>query len=130
MNTIQKVENPNGRPEPTYSGPTYAPSVDIIDLPNEMQLVADVPGANADGIDVHFDRGLLTIHARIEPRRDPEASYLLREYGVGDFHRTFEIGDVIDSNAIHAEVASGVLTVHLPKREAAKTRRIKVKSAS
>jgi len=115
--------------ERTRSTPTYIPVVDIIEKRDEMVLLADVPGAKADQIDLNYDKGLLTIHARVEPRQNPERTeYLLQEYGVGDFARTFEVGEGVDQSKIEAEVKDGLLMLHLPKSEAFKPRKIAVKA--
>jgi HSP20 family protein len=55
-------------------------------------------------------------------------NYLLREYGVGDFRRTFQIGEGIDAAKIAAELREGVLTVHLPKAPELMPRKIAVKA--
>jgi HSP20 family protein len=90
---------------------------------------ADTPGAIADAIDIRYEDGVLTIHGRV-PSRSPEGRrLLLQEYGVGDFHRSFRLGDRIDASGISAEYVEGVLTVHLPKVEAARPRRIEVRPA-
>ena len=47
---------------------------------------------------------------------------------MGDFYRTFTIGESIDDAKISAELDRGVLTLHLPKTDAVKPRRINVKS--
>ncbi|HVP13051.1 MAG TPA: Hsp20/alpha crystallin family protein [Phycisphaerae bacterium] len=115
--------------ERTRSAPTYIPVVDIIERRDELMMLADMPGARAEHIDINYDKGLLTIHARVEPRQNPQQTeYLLQEYGVGDFHRTFEVGEGIDPNKIEAEVKNGLLTLHLPKSEAFKPRKIAVKT--
>lgn len=126
--TIEKVETTRLEPERTRGGQCFVPSVDIIENGQKYLVLADVPGATAESIDVNYERGLLTIHARVEPRQPAErVGHLLREYGVGDFYRSFEIGEGIDASGIQAEVANGVLTLHLPKAESAKLRRISVK---
>ncbi len=56
------------------------------------------------------------------------SAYLLREYGVGDFYRTFRVSEQIDASRIEAEYADGVLKLHLPKVEAVKPRKITVKA--
>jgi HSP20 family molecular chaperone IbpA len=127
-NDMQKCEV-TSQPERTRSGRAYVPVVDIVERNDELLLLADVPGASADGIDIDFERGQLTISARVEPRQNADTSYVLREYGVGDFVRTFQIGESVDASKIEAEVSGGVLTVHLPKAEAAKTRKIEVRSS-
>ena len=115
--------------ERTRNTPTYIPVVDIIEKRDELMLLADVAGAKAENIDINYDKGLLTIQARVEPRQNLEKTeYLLQEYGVGDFSRTFEVGEGIDPNKIVAEVKDGLLTLHLPKSEAFKPRKITVKT--
>jgi HSP20 family protein len=64
----------------------------------------------------------------VEPRRE-KINFLYGEYGIGDFFRTFTIGETIDADKISAELKDGVLTLHLPKTEAVKPRRIEVQSS-
>ena len=61
-------------------------------------------------------------------RQRPEASGdLLWEHEVGDFFRAFRITETVDGSKIWAELKHGVLTLHLPKVEAAKPRKITVR---
>jgi len=128
-----QIEKHTGELSPTQPAPRrrrYAPAVDIIEKPDELLLIADVPGVEADGIDVEFDRGSLTIDAKVKPRYDEaELNFLRHEYGVGDYHRCFEVSEQIDAEKINATVEGGVLTVHLPKAESVKPRKIAVKNA-
>lgn len=125
--TIEKPETPVTRADPTRQGQLYLPSVDILEDRDELLLIADVPGATSEHIDIRFENGELTLHARVEPRTAAEpVRDVWREYGVGDFHRSFQLGESIDNAKIHAEVKDGVLTVHLPKTEAIKPRKIAV----
>jgi HSP20 family protein len=104
----------------------YRPRVDILETAEELTVVADVSGVESDAIDVDFDDGVLTIQGKVEPRYGEKTSFLLNEYGLGDFYRTFRISDQINVGGIHAECAGGVLRVHLPKAESAKPRKIAV----
>ena len=90
--------------EPTRSGCFYRPNVDILENDDELVVLADVPGAKPDEIDVKFEDGVLTVHARVEPRQDEDTEYLLHEYGVGDYCRTFQVGETVDADKIKAEV--------------------------
>jgi HSP20 family protein len=112
--------------ELTRGGRYYLPNCDILEQNDELLVVADVPGAKSDQISVAFEDGNLTIHARVEPRQPDDQEYLLREYGFGDYYRTFSVSETIDASKITAECADGVLTLHLPKAEALKPRKIAV----
>ena len=116
------------RAERTQNDRHYRPNVDIRESSEELTVHADVPGVKADDVDISFEDGTLTIHGKVNKRTPEDANYALNEYGVGDFHRTFQVGEKIDADKISAECADGVLTLHLPKAEAAKPRKIAVQT--
>jgi HSP20 family protein len=126
---LQKRESASLEPETTRNGNVYVPLVDILESENDLLLVADVPGATPNDVDVSYERGLLTLHARVAPRDHREGRMLLQEYGVGNFARSFQIGEGIDSENVSADLKDGVLTLRLPKAPAARRRKIAVKSA-
>jgi HSP20 family molecular chaperone IbpA len=89
--------------------------------------LANVPGAKS-AIEVNFKDSTLEIWAAMYPGT-ATARRALQEYGVGDYCRSFQISEVIDAGKISADYADGVLTLHLPKTEAVKPRKIAVASA-
>jgi HSP20 family protein len=106
----------------------FSPAVDIVEAQDGFTLTADVPGATADGINVQFDCGVLTIEAAVRARNEnPKTNFLFQEYGVGNYRRTFEINESIDAEKITAKVDNGVLTVSLPKEPKVQPKRIAVK---
>ena len=105
----------------------YRPSVDIIEKADEFIVQADVPGVTGKDVDIQFERGVLMLYAKVAAREPAGAKVLARGYGVGDFAREFRIGEGIDMSRVTAECANGVLTLRLPKAEAAKPRKIEVK---
>lgn len=116
-------------PESTRSVRTFVPNVDIVEQGEELLVVADMPGAKAEDININCEQGVLSIHGRVDARQDPENThYLLNEYQVGDFHRSFRLGERIDTDKIDAQLHNGVLKVRLPKTSAAKPRTIAVKA--
>jgi HSP20 family protein len=115
--------------ERTRSGRCYRPEVDILEQQDELLVLADVPGAERNAIDVKFEDGTLEIYAAVAPRQDNGRTCLLQEYGVGDYYRSFQVSEAIDAGKISAEYADGVLTLHLPKAEAIKPRKIAVSGA-
>ncbi len=114
--------------ERTRSRPYFYPNVDIIETADELTVLADMPGMRPDDVDIQFENGTLTIHGTVHDRQPEGTSYLRREYGVGDFYRTFQVSELIDASKINAAYENGVLTLHLPKAEAAKPRKITVTS--
>lgn len=123
-NALQRRETTTPkRTERTYGPPMFSPNVDILENAEELTLVADMPGVTPDGIDIQYEQGELSIRGRVAPRAE-QPNFLLNEYGVGDFYRVFQLGEGVDNERISAEIANGVLTVHLPKVERMKPRKI------
>ncbi len=112
--------------EMTRSKASYSPSVDIWENDQEIVLYCDMPGVEEDQLDIQFENRELTLHGKVT-RRHEGATFVGAEYGIGDYYRAFTIGDAIDSSKISAELKNGVVTVHLPKVEAIKPRKIPVK---
>lgn len=127
---VKKEEQPAevATVERTRSGHTYSPRFDIWEAEEELILYGDLPGVSPENLDIQFENRELTIHGKVEPRH-ADINFLYGEYGIGDFYRTFTIGEAIDAEKISAELKNGVLTLHLPKTEAVKPRRIEVKSS-
>jgi HSP20 family protein len=113
------------------TGWTYRPNVDIFDTSEAIVLQADMPGADNERIEVSFEAGVLSIEAPVTPRTRPaSARTLVQEYGIGDFHRRFEVDHTaIDTQNVSAEYRDGVLTVHLPKAQQARRQRVPVKAS-
>ena len=127
-NVITKPASEVTTAEHTRNGRFYRPNVDILEQTDELQVLADLPGAKSDQIDIKFENGVLTLHAAVPARQGEDQQYLLHEYGVGDYYRTFQISEAIDPGRITAEYANGVLTLHLPKAESTKPRKITIKT--
>lgn len=105
----------------------YSPRVDIVETKDELLLYADLPGVAREDLDIRYEDRQLVIEGKVAERQEA-SPFLQREYGIGDFHRTFAIGERVDTGRIQAELHDGVLVVHLPKTEAVKPRRIEVRA--
>jgi len=113
--------------ERTHEGTMFTPRFDIWENDSELLLQGDLPGVDPKDLDIRFEKHELTIHGHVEPRH-AERRALYGEYDVGDFYRSFAIGETIDTTKISAEMKHGVLTLHLPKTDAVRPRRIAVKA--
>ena len=84
------------------------PRVDIYESGQGLTLVADVPGARADALDISLERRELTIHAGVEENPPDGMSPLYREYQVGDYERRFPLAGDVDADKIDASLNNGV----------------------
>jgi HSP20 family molecular chaperone IbpA len=119
----QKVE-PSG--ERTRPAACFQPAVDISESPEELVVVADMPGVGQDGVEIEVEGNQLTLEGHVRPKDYEGLKPLHVEYAIGDYYRRFTLGDAIDRDAIKGEMRDGVLTLHLPKAKQARVRRIPV----
>ncbi|MFN4259155.1 MAG: Hsp20/alpha crystallin family protein [Gemmataceae bacterium] len=125
-NVATKERSPSSA-EHTRGGFYFTPRVDIYETPTELVLYADMPGVRPDHIDLRYEKGELLLRGRL-PQAQRSGECVRAEYDEGDFYRVFAIDESIDSSKIEAECKNGVLTVHLPKVEAARPRQITIKA--
>jgi HSP20 family protein len=123
VTTTQTTPAPAAEPAPTFQ-----PNVDVCDRGAEVVLVADIPGARTDGIDVTFEDGVLAVQAAVPPRELPGRS-LRQEYGIGNYRRSFRLGDGFDASLITADYRKGVLTIRVPRLAAVRPRKVEVRTA-
>ena len=101
------------------------PPVDIYELPERLVVTADVPGVSQNDLDVRVDNNILTIQGRARHAVTDASTH--REYELVNVFRQFELTDTIDQTKISADLKHGVLTLVLPKAEAARPRQISVR---
>jgi len=114
--------------ESTRNVPVFIPAVDIYETERALTLVADMPGVPIEGVDIDLDGETLTIRGTV-PKAESNGGVLLREYTAGDYYRQFTLSNVIDREKIRASIQNGVLELVLPKAEAAKPRKIAVRTS-
>lgn len=108
------------------------PSVDVAEADKAYTITAELPGLSAGDVDVSVANGSLIIKGEKQSeKKTEEKNYYLSERSYGAFERSFYLPEGVDRDNIKAEVANGVLTVTLPKTEAAqaKAKKIEVKAA-
>ena len=109
-------------------GRVFAPRVDIYETEKTIELVADIPGADGNSVEITLEKNVLNIYARnleISPE-NYRLSY--SESGRGDYQRSFALSDRIDQDNIQAEVKQGVLYLSLPKAGPSIAKKIQVKT--
>ncbi|CRZ16832.1 Hsp20/alpha crystallin family protein [Mycolicibacterium neworleansense] len=87
----------------------------------------DLPGVDVDSLNLDVERNVLTVHAQ-RPELDPDREMVSAERARGVFSRQLFLGETLDTDAIEANYAGGVLRLTIPVAEKAKPRRIEVTS--
>jgi HSP20 family protein len=105
----------------------WAPTVDIYETDDDIVVTAELPGLEKDQVGVEYKDGTLTLRGERKLEREvKEESYHRMERAYGSFHRSFAVPGSVDEEKISARMKNGVLEIHLPKKEAAKPKQIKV----
>jgi HSP20 family protein len=116
--------------EPRTSRP-WSPAVDIFETENEIVLKADVPAVDPKEIDIEVQNQTLTIkgHRQFEKSEATKGVHRV-ERSYGSFVRSFTVPTTVDTEKVAADYKNGVLTVSLPKKEAAKPRQVKIQTVA
>jgi len=116
--------------EPQPNRP-WSPAVDIYETENDLVVKADLPDVDLKDIDVRVENQTLTIAGeRKFEKQDNVAGYHRIERSYGNFTRSFAVPNSFDTEKIAASFKNGVLSVSLPKKEAAKPRQIKIEATA
>jgi HSP20 family protein len=112
----------------TASRPTPMP-MDAYRNGDSFLVAFDLPGVDADSIDLTVEKNVLTVHAeRRRPTGADEVELVAAERPHGVFSRQIFLGDALDTDRIEAEYHAGVLTLTIPVAERAKPRRVEITS--
>lgn len=105
------------------------PAVNVWEDSAAIYVELELPGVKNDQLELSVAGGELSI--RVErPNVEPEGvTYHRRERGVGSFARVLRLPVDVNADKVEAELAGGVLTITLPKSDAARPRKIEVATA-
>ncbi|MDQ1472135.1 MAG: hypothetical protein QOJ99_3615 [Bryobacterales bacterium] len=109
------------------TGRPWSPAVDILETEDNLVLKADLPDVKIDDIDIRVENNTLTLRGQRKFEKDDSIKGWHRiERSYGEFTRTFQVPSTVDTEKVAADYKNGVLTISLPKKEAAKPRQVKV----
>ena len=109
------------------TGRPWSPAVDIIETQDALTLKADLPDVRIEDIDVRVENQTLTLRGNRNFEKDEAVKgYHRIERSYGEFVRSFAVPSTVDTEKVAADYKNGVLTITLPKKEAAKPRQVKV----
>lgn len=105
----------------------WAPRVDIKEEDERFVIFADIPGVDPKDIEIHMDKGILSIRGeRKVESQEAGARYSRIERHHGMFYRRFALPDSADADGISAHGRNGVLEIRIPKKPETTPRRIAV----
>jgi len=114
--------------EPTRSQQAYIPAASIFEAENQFTILADMPGVDEKSVEITLEKNELTINGAIKPFTPEGFTLAYREYGTGDYRRSFFLSDEVDRDHINASVKDGVLRLSLTKATDFKVKKIAVKA--
>lgn len=108
-----------------------SPKVDVVENADNIVVKAEMPGFNAENVDCRVEGNLLMLRGEYKQENEKqEGQYHMRERRQGNFARSIPLPAEVTTDKAHAEFENGVLTLTLPKNEAAKPKRISINAKS
>ena len=108
----------------------WVPDMDVAERNDAYVVLAELPGVNPEQVEVSFEHNMLTVRgtkpASFDLSREGELRVFAAERVHGSFERSVRLPEFVDADRISAGFEHGVLTVTIPKAEAAKPRKIAV----
>jgi HSP20 family protein len=125
---MQRLLDP-GRAEFGESGSGVFPPMNVTQDAENFYVSAEVPGIKASELSISAVKNRLSIAGKREIKNENErVSYHRKERPEGSFNRALTLPTELDVDHIEARYADGILSLKLPKAEAAKPRLISVKT--
>ncbi|MBM4149831.1 MAG: Hsp20/alpha crystallin family protein [Lentisphaerae bacterium] len=131
MNKIDKKENQEVKKagaevSPVVTDAAFVPYADVDEVADGVRVRVDLPGVADDAAEVVVENGVLRIEARAACEAPAGHDLAGQEFWVGRYHREFALGEGIDTDGVKAKLKTGVLEILLPKRTAARARKVAI----
>ena len=103
----------------------WTPLVNVLETDEAFEIQAELPGVSKEDIAISLDENVLTLSGeRKTAHGTDKRRYTLLEQAAGKFTRSFRLPNLIERDNISASSDNGVLTIEVPKSNAAKPRDI------
>ena len=105
------------------------PPLDVLETAAGIEIVMDLPGLTADGVQVVFARNVLVIAGQKHPascEHHQEAAFHLAERTFGRFARAVRVSGAFDAGAAVATLRGGELRIVLPRIDERRGREIRI----
>ena len=115
-------------------GRVWVPAMDVAEKRDAYVVQAELPGLSPEQVDVSFEKNVLTIRgtkpASFDTKNEGELRIFAAERVSGSFERSVRLPEFVDAERITAHFSNGLLTITVPKAEAAQPRRISIESGN
>ena len=112
----------------------WVPAIDVVETKDAYVLYAELPGVDASQVDIKFEQNVLTLRgtkpSALNADKDGELRVFAAERVSGGFERSLRLPEFVDAEKISADFTNGLLTITVPKAQAAQPRKIEIKAAS
>jgi HSP20 family protein len=106
----------------------WAPRINVAEKEDAYEVTADLPGMKPDEVNVELKNGELLISGhRSEEHEESGKTWHRVERHSGQFRRMIRLGDDVSADRVSAEYKDGVLRIHVPKSDNAKSRKVEVR---
>jgi len=106
----------------------FRPALDVVEEDGAYVVKASLPGVKPEDVEITLADNTLTMKGEAkEDKEGKEENYHLRERRYGSFMRTMTLPMTVNADKAEAVHENGVLTLHLPKSEEAKPKKITIK---
>ena len=95
-----------------------APKINIVEDHESFKVYVAAPGYEKKDFRVNIENSALIISSDKESEELKDAAYVLKEFGLQPFKRSFTINEKVDSNKIEAAYKEGILLIKLGKKDA------------
>jgi HSP20 family protein len=113
---------------PLFSEADWLPAVELVEEDGEFVLTAELPGMSKDDVDVSVDDNVLTLKGEKKTEREEAHNRMhIRERAYGTFERSFTLPRNVETEKIRADFHDGLVEIHMPKGEEAKSKHIEIK---
>lgn len=113
-----------------FQGGELVPAVDLSETDKEIVVNAEIPGMNANDIDISLNGRVLTIKGeKRQDQEEKEKDFHRLERRYGSFSRSFELPVDVDVEEVKASYKNGVLNLTLPKAKEQEVKKIEIKTA-
>jgi HSP20 family protein len=116
--------------EPSIPETEWNPSLDLMETEDSLVAEVEVPGINPDDINISVTQDLLTVTGEKKQEIGGQQNNChVMERAYGSFSRSIPLPTAVNPDRVEARYKDGILRITMGKRQAAKSKRIEVKTA-